>query len=106
MGLTLCIFYLIMDVWGNKYVNWLFFPLVAFGMNAILVFAGDSLLWRVVRFVYYKDPENNFYDWFRGLYFLPDYEDYVGLHLFALTKVLFWVIVAYVLYRYKWFLKI
>ena len=106
MGLTLCIFYFIIDTWGNKYVNWLFFPLVAFGMNAIFVYMGDSLMDRVLRFIFYQEPQNNLYDWFRSLYFLPDYEEYVGLHLFALTKVLSWVIVACLLYRSKWLFKI
>ena len=106
LGIVLCLFYGIMDVWSNKYVNMMLFPFVFFGMNAIIVFAGDSILWRIIRFFYYKEPQDNLYDWFMSLYYLPDYEAYVGQHLWALTKVIFWVIVAYIMWRKKWFFKI
>lgn len=106
MGIALCLYYVVMDVWGNRYVNMALFPFFFFGMNAIIVFAGDSILWRLIRFFYYKNPEDNLYDWFHSLYFLPDYEDYVGQHLWALTKLFFWIVVAYIMWRKNWFFKI
>jgi len=75
-------------------------------MNAIVVYVGDSLLWKILRFVYIREPSNNLYDWFNGLFYNPDYESYVGSHLWALTHVLFWMIVSYILYRKNWFFKI
>jgi predicted acyltransferase len=106
MGLLLCILYAIMDVFHNKYINYLFLPLVYFGMNAILVYVGDFTLRRVLGFFYYQSLQDNLSDWFRRLFFEADWPDYVAQHMYALFKVLFWMIVAFILFEKKIFWKV
>ena len=97
--------YLLADVVGTVFKA-LFFPMMCVGMNAIIIYVGDSLLWQVARLVYYQEPEQNLTDQvraaLRSLFDEPNYGDLV----WAGTVTIFWTLVAVFLWWRRIFFKV
>ena len=105
VGAVLAVVYLLADVVGTVFKA-LFFPMMCVGMNAIIIYVGDSLLWQVARLVYYQEPEQNLTDQvraaLRSLFDEPNYGDLV----WAGTVTIFWTLVAVFLWWRRIFFKV
>jgi len=105
-GGVLTFVYLTADVVGHCVVRALYFPFMCVGMNAIMIYVGDSLLWPVVNMAYYEVPSNSLYyvlrDGVAGL--VPDAHN--GLILWAACDCVLWTVVAVVLWRKRVFFKV
>ncbi len=98
--LAFAILYFIVDI--KKYQKWSI-PFTIFGMNAITIYVLSSLLTRTLMIIQWNEtPLKNFiYDFY--LHIVSP----INATLFvALTHVLFFYIIAYIMYRRKWFIKI
>ncbi len=101
----LAICYEIIEVWRLR--RWAT-PLEIMGLNAIALFVGSGLVARLL----YRLPLGreadapSTYTWLYQTLFVPWAGELNGSLLFALTWVLLWWLVLYLLYRRGWFLKV
>jgi heparan-alpha-glucosaminide N-acetyltransferase len=98
-GLFMSLCFFIIDVLPESLATRIFSPVKSLGMNAILIFslATTEIIESIVRMVYWKDPDNNIFDWFRTslLY------DKLGVNaadiILTLIRVSTWIIVSVIL---------
>lgn len=84
-------------------------PAVVFGSNPLVVFVGSGILARILVLVRSTDAEGRTISLQSAMYegfFVPPAGPVNGSLLFALTTVLFWLGILWVLYRRKLFIKI
>jgi heparan-alpha-glucosaminide N-acetyltransferase len=104
-AILLTFFYVVVDVLGHRTI---FSPLRWMGMNAIFLFAmaAADVADAVISWFYWREPSRNFMHllqvtWLQG-WFGFDW----GTFAFVMVKIVFWAIVAGLLYRKKIFFKI
>jgi heparan-alpha-glucosaminide N-acetyltransferase len=107
-GGVLSFIYLVADVVGGRLLHGALFPLACIGMNAIIIYVGDSVFWRMTTFVFYEDPSQNLYDEFKGAVvgLLPPEDANYGQILWAVIDALLWTVVAVILWWRKIFFKV
>ncbi|HEY9794206.1 MAG TPA: DUF5009 domain-containing protein [Leptolyngbyaceae cyanobacterium] len=83
-------------------------PFEIMGLNAIFVFVASVLMIKILVKTHIGTGENapTTYSWIYEHLFVPWAGAMNGSFLFALVTVLFWWLVAYVMYRQCWFLKV
>jgi predicted acyltransferase len=83
-------------------------PFEIMGLNAIFVFVASVLMIKILVKTHIGTGENapTTYTWIYEHLFVPWAGAMNGSFLFALVTVLFWWLVAYVMYRQRWFLKV
>ncbi|MDB9315696.1 heparan-alpha-glucosaminide N-acetyltransferase domain-containing protein [Spirulina sp. CS-785/01] len=103
--LILALFYELIEV--RQIRRWSF-PLQIMGLNAIFVFVASGLLARVLYQTSIGTGENapSTYTWLYQTLFEPWAGSVNGSLFFAITNVIFWGIVVYLLYRCHVFIKI
>ncbi|KAK6915616.1 hypothetical protein RJ641_020733 [Dillenia turbinata] len=106
-ALVFSAFYILVDIWGIKY---LFLPLEWIGMNAMLVYvmAAEGILAGFVNGWYYDDPHNNLVHWIQKHVFIGVWHSRkVGILLYVIfAEILFWAIVAGILHRFGIYWKL
>lgn len=77
-------------------------------MNAILVFilGASNVLDTILRWIYWNHPENNLFDFTQNQIFERLFGFDLGLLLFTVLKIGFWLVVSWVLYRKRKFFKV
>jgi predicted acyltransferase len=105
--LVLALLIWVIDLKG--YSKWTSF-FVVFGMNPLFIFALSGLWARILgRLVHFTDPDGNVISASAKLYrdiFLPMAGDINGSLLFAISHVVFFWLIGYVLYKKKIFIKV
>ena len=84
-------------------------PAVVFGSNPLVAFVGSGLLARALVLVQTTDPQGKAVSLKRGLYegfFAPLAGLVNGSLLFALSTVIFWLFILWILHRQRLFIKI
>ena len=84
-------------------------PAIHFGMNPLAIFVGSGLLIKMFILIKVAGPEGgrtSLYAWIYNNIFVPLAGSLNGSLLFAIGNVLFWLVVATVLYRKRIFIKI
>ncbi|MFC1628147.1 acyltransferase family protein [Gemmatimonadota bacterium] len=83
-------------------------PAIEFGMNPLAIFVGSGLLVKmsILIKVGADSDRTSLYAWFYNTIFVPLAGPLNGSLLFAIGNVLFWLVVATVLYRKRIFIKI
>ena len=84
-------------------------PAVVFGSNPLVVFVGSGILARTLALVQIPDAHGNSISLSRSLYegiFLPLAGPENGSFLYALTSVVFWLGILWILYARRLFIKI
>ena len=107
-GFVFSIFYYVVDVrqWGRER---LLYPLIAMGMNAILVFvtAQTSIsLDTAIQWVYLDDPTQNLWYWYRFTFLQPRCGTSWAYFTWSATKVVAWLAISVVLAKKKIFWKL
>ena len=106
-GAVFSAFYYLVDVRGWKK---LLLPLICMGMNAILVFVcaqSDISLDTLIQWVYVgPDTSNSLYTWYRESILVNWFGFDWGRFLWACTKVIAWLGISTVLYKFKIFWKL
>lgn len=99
-----CSMYVI-DVKGYKK---LFKPFLVYGMNAITVFFLSGMLARVMMIykVNYNGEIVNFQNYLYLSIFMPLFGNMVGSLAYAISYVLFWLFIMWILYRKRIFIKV
>ncbi|CAB4285368.1 unnamed protein product [Prunus armeniaca] len=99
-ALVFSAFYILVDIWGIKY---LFLPLEWIGMNAMLVYvmAAEGIFAGFINGWYYEDPHNTLVYWIQKHIFVGVWHSRrVGILLYVLfAEILFWGIVTGILHR-------
>jgi len=83
-------------------------PFEIMGLNAIFVFVASVLLIKIMvkTKIGVGDKAPNIYTWINQHLFVPGLGEMNGALLFAIVTVLFWLLVLYVMYRQRWFVKV
>jgi predicted acyltransferase len=78
------------------------------GLNAIAIFVASVLLIKILVKTNIGSGEKapNTFDWIYNNLFVPWAGAFNGSLLFAIVTVLFWLAVAYSMYRQRWFIKV
>ena len=90
----------------------LFTPFIVLGMNSIAVYAGDDFLQAIIGerngtgFIYVYKRSNTLTNWLYNTLYVSWLPKEFAAAMFATTDVIFWMIVAYILYRKKIFFKV
>ena len=105
-GLLLAGFYWVIEIWGWK--AWAR-PFVVYGMNPLAVFVASSLLSKTL--ILWQVPleaggTTSAYDWLYATVFLPRADPTNASLTFALTHVVTWLAVAWLLHRRRLYIKI
>ncbi|KAJ7977934.1 Heparan-alpha-glucosaminide N-acetyltransferase [Quillaja saponaria] len=99
-ALVFSAFYIMVDIWGFKY---LFMPLKWIGMNAMFVYvmAAAGIFAGFINGWYYGDPHNTLIYWIKKHIFINVWHSTrVGILLYVIfAEILFWAIVAGILHR-------
>ncbi|XP_041019918.1 heparan-alpha-glucosaminide N-acetyltransferase isoform X2 [Juglans microcarpa x Juglans regia] len=99
-ALVFSAFYIIVDIWGLRY---LFLPLEWIGMNAMFVYvmAAEGIFAGFINGWYYDDPHNTLVYWIQKHIFIKVWNSKrVGILLYVLfAEIMFWGIVAGILHR-------
>jgi predicted acyltransferase len=84
------------------------FPFEVMGLNSIFLFVASAFLARILLLARVGSGEDapSLYTWMYEHLFVPWAGELNGSLAIALTMVLFWWVVLYVMYRRRWFLKI
>lgn len=104
--ITLALSSWMMDVrrWGTGTL-----PAVVFGSNPLVVFVGSGILARTLALVQISDAQGNSISLSRALYegvFVRLAGPMNGSFLYALTTIVFWLGILWILYRKRLFIKI
>lgn len=83
-------------------------PFEIMGLNAIFVFVASVLLIKIMvkTKIGIGDKAPNIYTWINQHLFVSWLGEMNGALLFAILTVLFWLLVLYVMYRQRWFVKV
>ncbi|PQP95962.1 heparan-alpha-glucosaminide N-acetyltransferase [Prunus yedoensis var. nudiflora] len=106
-GLVFSGFYLLIDVWGYRtpflFLEWI-------GMNAMLVFvmAAQGIFAAFVNGWYYKSPDNSLVHWIQKHVFINVWHSKrLGTLLYVIFgEILFWVVVAGILHKFRIYWKL
>ena len=105
-GAVLMVVYLTADVLGGRVLHAFYFPLMCVGMNAIMIYVGDSVGWRLLTFIYYEVPEQTLtyelIQWVVGWCANPS----DGRMVWACLDAAIWTAVAMLLWWRKIFFKV
>lgn len=103
--LTLAGFYEAIEIRGWR--KW-FFPLEVMGVNAIFLFVASGFFARILLRTHIGsgDKAPTTYTWIYQNWFQPLFGDLNGSLAFAITTLLFWWIILYLMYRRNWLLKV
>lgn len=104
--LSLGVVYWLVDVLGIR--RWSV-PFKMFGMNALILYAGSSLLAKTFGFINWTLPDGSVQTLGNRIYqnfFQPWWNDYNASLAYAIAFVLVFYLIAYVLYRRKIFIKV
>lgn len=84
------------------------FPFEVMGLNSIFLFVASAFLARILLLARVGSGEEapSLYTWMYEHLFVPWAGELNGSLAIALTMVLFWWVVLYLMYRRRWFLKI
>jgi predicted acyltransferase len=84
------------------------FPFEVMGLNSIFLFVASAFLARILLLARVGSGEDapSLYTWMYEHLFVPWAGELNGSLAIALTMVLFWWVVLYLMYRRRWFLKI
>lgn len=105
-GAFLCVTYLFSDVLQSKAFAKAAEPCLWLGMNAILVYVGDEVLERAIPWVYWGEADSHLLSWIRRRFQLVFGAGWAASVALALANVAFWMVVAGVLHRKRWYLKV
>jgi predicted acyltransferase len=97
--------YELIEVRGQKRWGW---PLEVMGLNAIFLFVASGIVARFLIKSHIGSGENapTTYTWLYQTFFQSWAGNFNGSLAFALTTVLIWWAILYLLYRHQWFFKI
>ncbi|KAF7805090.1 heparan-alpha-glucosaminide N-acetyltransferase isoform X1 [Senna tora] len=99
-ALVFSAFYIMVDIWGFKY---LFLPFKWIGMNAMLVYvmAAEGIFAAFINGWYYDSPHNTLVYWIQKHIFIEVWHSKrVGILLYVIfAEILFWAVVAGVLHQ-------
>jgi heparan-alpha-glucosaminide N-acetyltransferase len=113
-GLLLTAFYILIDIPKSRVSEYFVMPLIVIGMNSIAIYTGDYFLPSgpffgtgrgSTAFIYYGTPSHNIVNIYWDalvVIFKPHFANFV----FAISDVIFWMVVAAVLYKKKIFVKL
>lgn len=108
-GLALIFFafcYWIADVQGHK--KWAK-PFIIYGMNAIAVFAGSGMMAKfmgIIKVTGADGKEISVQGYLYQTFFVPYFDPLNASLAYAISYIVFWFLILWVLYRYKIFIKI
>lgn len=108
-GLSLVVFtccYWVIDVKGYK--RWIK-PFEIYGLNAITMFALSGIIGRLITLIKLTGPDGNvisFKTWYYETFFLSIGDPMVASFLHSIVFMLGLYLIAYVMYRQKWVLKV
>ena len=105
-GAFLCAIYALCDVVQSKTFSRLSAPCMWLGMNAITVFLGDEVLERALPWVYWRDRDAHLLSWIEGRFQAVLGRGMVASVALALADVAFWVAVAGLMHRRRWYVKV
>ena len=105
-GAVFTFVYVLVDVFRLRAARVMLDPCKVLGMNAILIYMGDMIGWATISVVYYEKPEWNLYAVLKSAFVSPYYPEYVALHMWALTDLIMWTLIAYALFRFGIFFKV
>ena len=94
--------YEIMEVRRWRWIGW---PLQVMGVNAIALFFASGIVARLL-YVVYADETRSLHKWIYDTFFVPWAGALNGSLAFAISMVLGWWIVLYVMYRRRWFFRL
>ena len=85
-------------------------PCVSLYVNYSVVYIyipfSSGLLELSLTWIYYEKPENNIRHLFQQNLFIDQLGDDMGLFVYVLSKIAFWYVVCWILYKKKLFFKI
>jgi len=99
----LAVFYWVMEVWERR--AWAK-PFVVYGMNAIAVFVASGLLAKQMGLMRVGEEEVSLKGWLYRELFASWAGPLNGSLFFAVSYILFWLVIMWVLYRRRIFIKI
>ena len=101
--LFLVILYWVMDLLGWKL---LFRPFQYMGMNAIILYTGSEFVPNVMSMIYRGNPSRPLYIIIQENLFTDPMGQLPGSVVFALCHVAFWLLVGYIMWRKKVFIRL
>lgn len=108
-GLALCFLgfcYYLIDIKGYK--TWTK-PFVIFGVNALALFIGSGLMERIMGIIKVtgaNGKETNLQDWIYTTVFVPLADDKTSSLMFAVSFILVWLFLMWLLYRKRIYIKV
>jgi len=101
-GYFLCLFYVVVDLYGLKLP---FMPFIWLGSNSIIIYFLDQVTPAVIMWFFYKNKEDNIIGLARG--FINKHLTVThGSFFWGMSDAIFWTLVAGVLYYKKIFFKV
>jgi predicted acyltransferase len=104
--IVLAMSYWIIDV--QKY-NRFTPPFVAYGVNAITVFFLSGLLPRILNYIPISNPDGSstgLYGWLYAQFYAPHFSPVNASFAWAITSVLFWLIILWIMYKKNIIIKV
>lgn len=105
-GAFLCAMFTLSDVAQSRAFARLSAPCTWLGMNAITVFLGDEVLERAIPWVYWKEKDAHLLSWIEGRFQAALGRGMAANLALALADVAFWVAVAGIMHRRRWYVKV